>query len=74
MKSKLQQINDRGHYNGWAAQELHRTAKVQNTTMAKLFTVNATAFNVPAKAVKVTSTHIDYVFLDGSKTTVRVEK
>jgi hypothetical protein len=66
---RIDEINSRGWANGWHAQELENNAKAQGKTMAELFAVqiaNSSAWNVPAKAVKVTSAYVYYEFADGS--------
>lgn len=68
-KTEIQRINDRGWATGWHAERLAAEAKSQGKTMAALFSAKAavsSAFNVPAKAVKIKGGKVHYQFLDGS--------
>lgn len=55
--------------NGWHAERLKERAAKAGVTMAELWqsdTVGATAFSVPAKAVKIGNKNVTYRFNDGS--------
>ncbi len=65
----IDSINERGWANGWHAQRLAEDAKREGKTMANLFRerlVNAVAFNVPAKAIRLKGDRLTYQFNDGS--------
>lgn len=67
------QINERGLYQGWHAQQLLNKAKASQKTMAEVFrqqTSESFAFCVPGKCVKITKSWVHYEFLDGSLTRV----
>lgn len=66
---RVAEINARGWANGWHAQQLQEQAKRQGVDMATQFVRNiagASAFNVFAKAVRVTAEWVYYEFADGS--------
>lgn len=70
---KKKQINEKGLYNGWHAQQLLDKAKSAQKTMAEVFreqTTDTFAFCVPGKCVKLTNNWVHYEFLDGSSTKV----
>ncbi len=74
---RIDEINGRGWANGWHAQQLQEQAKRQGVNMATQFNRNiagASAFNVFAKAVKVTAEWVFYEFADGSTAQYRNQK
>lgn len=68
-KSKVDAINERGLARGWHAEMLLEKAKRLGKTMADVFKEQSSdtfAFCVPAKCTKLTSTKVEYEFIDGS--------
>jgi hypothetical protein len=66
----IEQINSRGHANGWHAEQLEKRAKDNGRTMAQQHlsdTAGCAAFNVCGTAVKAVGRTVTYRFKDGSE-------
>lgn len=69
----LADVNSRGAAGSWAATEMAKKALTAGVSMASMFAQkckNASAFNVPATAIKRTAIHTTYRFSDGSQVKV----